>query len=97
MEIGDKIRAMRVKKGFSQEYLAMELDIDTATYGRIERGQTKLTVDRLTEISNAFDVDPVCFFINEEQEYVISNLYKEIQSLKTVNKQILETLKTKEL
>jgi len=97
MRIGDKIRVVRVERGYSQEYLAMELGIDTATYGRIERGQTKLTVDRLLDISNALDIEPFCFFIDEEREHLIGNLYKEIKSLKSRNQEILKTLKTQKL
>lgn len=97
MRIGDKIRVARVERGYSQEYLAMELGIDTATYGRIERGQTKLTVDRLLDISNALDVEPFCFFIDEERDHLLSNLHKEIKSLKSINQEILKTLKTQKL
>ncbi|MEA1874558.1 MAG: helix-turn-helix transcriptional regulator, partial [Bacteroidota bacterium] len=84
-------------RGYSQEYLAMELGIDTATYGRIERGQTKLTVNRLLEISNVFDVEPFCFFIDEAREHLNGNLYKEISILKLITQEILETLKKQKL
>jgi transcriptional regulator with XRE-family HTH domain len=62
MEIHDKIRTIRISKGFTQEYIADKLNIDAVNYGRIERGQTKITIDRLIKIAEIFDVKVIDFF-----------------------------------
>lgn len=45
------IRTIRKQKGISQESVAYDLGIDYSTYGKIERGQIALTVDRLEKIA----------------------------------------------
>lgn len=62
MKIHEKIRTIRQTKGLTQDYLADKIGIDTVNYGRIERGQAKLTVDRFLEISEILEVAPNLFF-----------------------------------
>jgi transcriptional regulator with XRE-family HTH domain len=50
------IKNVRKKKGISQESLAYDLGIDYSTYGKIERGQIGLSVDRLDRIAEILDV-----------------------------------------
>lgn len=50
------IRAIRMSRGFSQEYLAEQLGIDYTSYGRIELGKTALTMDRLFKIADILAV-----------------------------------------
>lgn len=49
--ISKNIRKYREIKGFSQDYMAHQLDINQASYAKIENNSTKLTVDRLFAIS----------------------------------------------
>ncbi|MDR1762273.1 MAG: helix-turn-helix domain-containing protein [Bacteroidales bacterium] len=46
-----KIKDIRNIKGFSYEYMANELGISTSAYRKIESSETKLTVERLIQIS----------------------------------------------
>jgi transcriptional regulator with XRE-family HTH domain len=97
MFVQEKIRIKRIEKGLSQEYLAMKLGIDTATYGRIERGQIKLTINRFIEIANALETDP-CYFFREELFYTNNQDFSnDLQQLKKINNEILQTLKTSKL
>ena len=43
----ENLKLIRKSKGLNQEYLAEHLGIDTSTYGKIERGEVQLTVERL--------------------------------------------------
>lgn len=52
----EKIKRIRIEKGYTQEYMAEKLFIDTVNYGRIERGQSKLTIDRLFKIAEILNV-----------------------------------------
>lgn len=66
-DIISRIKAIRRNKGISQEAIAYDLGIDYSTYGKIERGQIALTVDRLSRIaeilgvpvSDLYDFQPV--------------------------------------
>lgn len=50
------IRTKRKAVGYSQECVAYELGIDYSTYGKIERGQIILSVDRMERIAKILGV-----------------------------------------
>ena len=52
--IAEKIRLLRLEKGFSQENVADMLGISTTAYGDIERAKTDLTLSRLQSIAQVF-------------------------------------------
>ena len=52
----DKIRQMRLAKGFSQENMADMLGISTTAYGDLERGRTDFTFTKLEAIAKTLDV-----------------------------------------
>jgi len=70
MKVFEKIRIVRQTKEYSQEYMAEKLKIDTANYGRIERGQTKLTIDKLQTIAQILNVPPILFFYENEINHI---------------------------
>ncbi len=67
MSLHEKIRIIRNAKGLSQESVALELNIDAVNYGRLERGQSKITVDRLERIAKILGVKTVVFFMDETE------------------------------
>lgn len=56
-EVLDKIKTARKIKGLSQEEMGTQLNMDYSTYGKIENGFTKLTVDRLYEIASILQLN----------------------------------------
>lgn len=54
--IYDKIVQIRKEKGISQEFMAEQLGIEQSTYGKIERGTIKLTIEKLELISEVFQI-----------------------------------------
>lgn len=68
----DNIRAIRLFKGYTQDYMAQKLDIDVSTYGKIERGQIDLTVDRLELIAKIFEMEIADLFRNGEMPHSLS-------------------------
>ncbi|MCX8525972.1 helix-turn-helix transcriptional regulator [Chryseobacterium formosus] len=71
-----KIAEIRSKKGFSYENMAHDLDLSTSAYRKIETGETKLTVERLVDISKILET-PLDEFL-------------EINSQKNFNQEIRE-------
>lgn len=57
-----KIIEIRKNKGISHEAMALNLDISQVAYSKIEKGETKLTVDRLYKIAEILDTDVTDFF-----------------------------------
>jgi transcriptional regulator with XRE-family HTH domain len=54
--IGNNIRKIREIKGLKQENLAKNLGITTNGYGKIERGESSINIDRLNQIAEALGV-----------------------------------------
>lgn len=54
--IGQRIKAGRARKGWSQEKLSEVLDVATAYLSRIERGGTSINLKRLAQIAVALDM-----------------------------------------
>lgn len=86
-EVLEKIRNLRLSHGYTQEYMAEKLDIDTVNYGRIERGISKLTLDRFLKICEILKVSPE-EVLNDEKNEIIKHLEKiyeaEIEILSTI-------------
>lgn len=53
----EKIRLLRLQKGYSQENMADLLGLSTTAYGDLERGKTELTLSRLQHIAAALDIE----------------------------------------
>ena len=52
----ERIKELRIKNHLPQRQLAAALDIDTATYCKIERGERKAKKDQLPILSNLLNV-----------------------------------------
>lgn len=56
--IGYKIKNIRELKNFTQEYMAEKLDISQAAYSKMEKGDTKISQDKLNKIAEILEVNP---------------------------------------
>ena len=54
--LGQTIRQIRLKKGYSQESIALASGIDRSYFGGIERGEHNVAVANLERIATALDV-----------------------------------------
>ena len=59
MNINEKIRRIRESKEWSQEQMAEKLNMSLNGYAKIERGETKLYLDKLEQIAQILDIDVV--------------------------------------
>ncbi|GAA4457949.1 hypothetical protein GCM10023189_29460 [Nibrella saemangeumensis] len=53
---GERIRLLRLQRGYSQENMADLLNLSTTAYGDIERGKTELTLSRLEQIADVLNL-----------------------------------------
>jgi transcriptional regulator with XRE-family HTH domain len=58
LEIGNRIRDLRVLADLSQEKLAFESELDRTYIGSVERGERNISVINLKKISNALKCKP---------------------------------------
>ncbi|QPB42016.1 helix-turn-helix domain-containing protein [Rodentibacter haemolyticus] len=57
MKVQDTIRTMREMNQLTQEELAEKLNISVNAYSKIERGITKLSLDKLERIAQIFNIN----------------------------------------
>ncbi|MVN92249.1 helix-turn-helix domain-containing protein [Mucilaginibacter aquatilis] len=57
--VATNIRKIREYRNYTQEYLAVKLDISQNAYSKIELGYTKITLERLFQIALILEVDVI--------------------------------------
>jgi transcriptional regulator with XRE-family HTH domain len=57
MKVHEKIRFMREAKDWSQEEMAVKLNMSVSGYSKIERGETRAYIPKLEQIAEVLDVD----------------------------------------
>ena len=57
VKIGNKIKKLRVAKGYSQESFADDASMGRTYMGRVERGEKNISIQNLIQIAFALGVD----------------------------------------
>ena len=57
IKLGQRIRELRIEKGFSQEAFAFEINIDRTYMGGIERGERNIAAINLIRIAQGLKVE----------------------------------------
>ena len=86
MDVGERIRLLREKAGYSQNELAGRADVSQTHLRRVELGEAGITVDKLQLICDVLGISMKDFFDvpNEQDE-----LSKAISNLTPKQKQLL--------
>jgi transcriptional regulator with XRE-family HTH domain len=61
-QFGVRMRALRLKKGLSQEELALSCDLDRTYIGSVERGERNISLVNIHIIAAALGISPREFF-----------------------------------
>lgn len=61
-KIGIKIRKLRENRGISQSRMATDLDMSQSYYCKIEKDDSKLSVNQLFEICEILSINPISIF-----------------------------------
>ena len=59
---GERIRALRLAKGFTQESLAAAAGLHPTYVGGIERGERNVSLDNILKLANALAIPPSKIF-----------------------------------
>ena len=62
INFGNKLKILRQEKGYSQEALALEIDIDRTYIGKIERAERNVSLKMVGKIAKALNVNIKDFF-----------------------------------
>src|SRR5690606_26851986 len=92
-----KIRESRKEKGYSHDVMAVELGISPSAYNKIERMESKLTLERFLQIKKILEKDYSDFF-DIKTDKIFNQTFSEQQSFGNVehfyqdNKDVYEKL-----
>lgn len=78
MSVHEKIRFVRLAKGWTQEYLAEKLDMSVNGYGDLERGKNDIKLSKLEQLSELFGVELSELFDKKE-----TNVFNNFGSVQT--------------
>lgn len=93
MTIAEKIDALRLERGWSINYLAMEAMLTQSTINNMFNRKTEPTISTLRAICGAFGITLSEFFEEEEKSSDINTeLYRRINTLSTEQKEALLTI-----
>ena len=56
LQFGDRIRTLRKERGFSQEALAFECELDRTYVGAVERGERNISLENINKLSKALSL-----------------------------------------
>ncbi len=74
----NKIRAFRMKKGFSHAFMANQLNISTSSYQKIETHETKLNIATFYKIAKILELDVVNLLDVSEEKIERTEISPEI-------------------
>ena len=70
--IGSKIKRIREMRGITQEEIAEALNLTAQAYGRMERGETSISAERLGKIAEKLGVNTDEIMRYDENKFIIS-------------------------
>ncbi|KYH35977.1 HTH-type transcriptional regulator PuuR [Clostridium tepidiprofundi DSM 19306] len=79
MDIGSKIKNLRIKNGMTLKELSEKCDLSIGFLSQLERGLTTIAVDSLEKIANIFDVQLTYFFdLPQKKDIKILRSYEKV-------------------
>ena len=100
MKIGTKIKQLRELKNYTQAYMAHSLNMSLNGYGRLERDEVDMTLQRLERIAKLLDIDllqVLCFdatvvFNGNNNDAFVAHLQGENKELRSQVNRLLGLL-----
>jgi len=74
-DILERIKKIRVEKGYSQEYMADMLSISQNAYHKLERGHTRINLQKFIDISKILEIEISELINGPEYVYMFSRYY----------------------
>lgn len=68
--VGQRLRQIRHEMDLTQEAIAEVLNITLAFYGRIERGENGLTLEKVIRLQEELQIDPTYLLTGEKREEI---------------------------
>ena len=69
-ELSTKLKMLREVHDYTQDYVAGVLEISQNTYSLLEKGETKITIDRLIQLARLYNMELIDLLKTNDQTYV---------------------------
>jgi transcriptional regulator with XRE-family HTH domain len=76
-KIGNKLRQLRINKGYSQEYMAEILAVSQKTYSNMENDKTSISIEALKKIAEEYRVN-ILKLLSDEKIVVQHNNFLDL-------------------
>lgn len=90
--IGNRIKAVRKSRGYTQEALSEMIDVSVGYVSQVERGITKLNLEMLAKISTALGCDMADLISSSrfsDSNYLVNDLSSIIDKLSEKERRLL--------
>ena len=87
VKIVDKIKELRKQKGYSNEAMAVDLDMSTSAYNKLERMESVLSLERFIKIREILEAPYSDFFELEK-----GNMYKQDMGDNSIGHQEIQNM-----
>lgn len=75
-DIRERIKKIRIEKGYSQEYMADQLSISQNAYHKLERGHTRINLQKFFDIAFILEIEVSELINGPEYVYIFSRYYQ---------------------
>ena len=77
-QIRERIKRIRLERGYSQDYMADMLDISQNAYHKLERGHTRINLQKFIDIAKILEVETTELINGPEHVYMFSKYYQKL-------------------
>jgi len=96
----ERIKKLRVNKGYSQKEIAEIVGVNYVNYGRYERGLSRPSADTLTKLADAFNISVDYLLEGEQTDAAVADfndkellaMFKEVEKFSPKNKEHIKAL-----
>ena len=81
-EIRERIKRIRLEKGYSQDYMADMLNISQNAYHKLEKGYSRIHLQKFIDIAKILEIELSELINGPEYIYMFSKYYKKTLSRK---------------
>ena len=75
-EIRERIKKIRLEKGYSQDYMADMMNISQNAYHKLEKGYSRIHLRKFIEIARILEIELTELINGPEYVYIFSKHYK---------------------
>ncbi|MEQ6123692.1 helix-turn-helix transcriptional regulator [Pseudotenacibaculum sp. MALMAid0570] len=75
-EIRERIKRIRLEKGYSQDYMADMLNISQNAYHKLERGHSRINLQKFIDIARILEIETAELINGPEYVYIFSKYYQ---------------------